>query len=744
MKSARSRFCARIEHFANLDLSLFHSRSARPVLGYLTVIRWAGGERSVTRLASVFVLLVLLIANVSEAWVGSFTTADGWHWRNPLPFAGNFYCVAMLSENSIVIGGSYGVIIYSDDQGENWSQARVPADLINPVRSLAFIPQTAVGFAVSEGRLLKTEDAGHSWSYLFQIEGYGQIYARDLCSVDGYVYLLMNPSGNARNVVLWWDNVEDEWIQPFQGGNNFVNLKRIKYPYCWNDSLIFCWSDSIMFDRRIGDVEPVPEGDSFVYIQDTTLRAGDGRRLSGFERRPTDICFSDADNLYVVSTHLFRSRDGGRHFEDLGDLNYFLHRVEFFNEEVGFVVGELSRALYTINSGNFWSNSIIYRSEFSDLRNIYFVNDTLGFMQTSNCEEPMTYRTGDGGRIWTQIALSRRDLPNINKFWVHPAGQYIFALDGTGLFTRMIAIDMTAPQSIDEGVRDFMFLDNDHGWYITDTKIFATSTGGLFWTSVSELEGDSLRSIFFTSLQDGYVAGKRGRILRTNNSGARWNDVSVAGVDVNALWFFDANTGYAAGNEGVFFKTNDGGIHWRPRRTDNDDDIHCIRFWDEDHGYLVISDGLLTTEDSGLNFRLYRTPLGFAAGHEQKTASVIVRDRELTKFIYARGSCILEYDVNEAGLVETPPLTPGAFELLTSYPNPFNGRVYIQYRNLGPTERFVNVYDLCGRLTDRLALPPAAGEGLLSWDAKGLPSGSYILLLEQPGAVSGTRIVLLR
>ena len=63
----------------------------------------------------------------------------------------------------LVAVGEYGHIIYSDDRGENWTQAKdVPTR--NTITSITFLDDK-VGFAVGhDATILKTEDGGESWS----------------------------------------------------------------------------------------------------------------------------------------------------------------------------------------------------------------------------------------------------------------------------------------------------------------------------------------------------------------------------------------------------------------------------------------------------------------------------------------------------------------------------------------------------------------------------------------------------
>jgi photosystem II stability/assembly factor-like uncharacterized protein len=71
------------------------------------------------------------------------------------------------SEGFVAVG-EYGVIIVSEDGGESWTQAQVPASVtLNGV----YFPTAESGWAVGhDGLILHSEDGGHSWQK--QLDGY--------------------------------------------------------------------------------------------------------------------------------------------------------------------------------------------------------------------------------------------------------------------------------------------------------------------------------------------------------------------------------------------------------------------------------------------------------------------------------------------------------------------------------------------------------------------------------------------
>ena len=83
--------------------------------------------------------------------------------------------------------------------------------------------------------------------------------------------------------------------------------------------------------------------------------------------------------------------------------------------------------------------------------------------------------------------------------------------------------------------------------------------------------------------------------------------------------------------------------------------------------------------------------------------------------------------------------------LKSAYPNPFNPVTRISYEL--PREEFVDlsVYDVTGRLVERLvARVQPAGEHVIAWDAKGLPSGIYFYRLVAGNYTNSRKVILLK
>ncbi|WP_069169805.1 WD40/YVTN/BNR-like repeat-containing protein [Streptomyces griseus] len=157
------------------------------------------------------------------------------------------------------------------------------------------------------------------------------------------------------------------------------------------------------------------------------------------------------------------------------------------------------------------------------------------------------------------------------------------------------------------------------------------------WTLTETGTEARFRGLAAVSRSAAWVAGSRGTVLRTEDGGRHWRDVSpagAAGLEFRDIEAFDERRAVALaigeGEASRVFRTDDGGTTWAEsfRNTDARAFYDCLTFFDSRHG-LAMSDPvdgrfrILSTSDGGRNWRVLPDagmPLalpgeaGFAAG----------------------------------------------------------------------------------------------------------------------------------
>jgi len=134
--------------------------------------------------------------------------------------------------------------------------------------------------------------------------------------------------------------------------------------------------------------------------------------------------------------------------------------------------------------------------------------------------------------------------------------------------------------------RDFLFLDEHHGWAVTSYALWKTDDGGQTW---EEIKKSQLRKLFdkietldvFEMLQffdgtEGWVV-EGNHLSHTTDGGVSWQDQEFEHVTVRSVRFIDRNRGWFAGQlmtlprkkgdvehwHPIIYETEDGGKKWR-------------------------------------------------------------------------------------------------------------------------------------------------------------------------------------
>jgi hypothetical protein len=97
------------------------------------------------------------------------------------------------------------------------------------------------------------------------------------------------------------------------------------------------------------------------------------------------------------------------------------------------------------------------------------------------------------------------------------------------------------------------------------------------------------------------------------------------------------------------------------------------------------------------------------------------------------------------GVNEDSRALPSSFEIISVYPNPFNGRTIISLDLDHPGHLDVAIFDLSGRRIATIASGIfGAGQQSLAWNATAIPAGVYFVKAKSVSGVRTSRVVLTR
>jgi photosystem II stability/assembly factor-like uncharacterized protein len=259
-----------------------------------------------------------------------------------------------------------------------------------------------------------------------------------------------------------------------------------------------------------------------------------------------------------------------------------LNRVDFPSLNVGYVLPFSGPLLRTVDGGITW-DSLTSLSLWGDLlfdNNIYFVDDSIGFISTHNSNGNVRlYKTSDMGNSWT-------DLTPDSNLW---------------------------------GIIKIHFLNHQRGYIYVNSafndRAWTTIDGGLTWTELTlgftfGSGTSSLPTMFFVNDSTGYCAGGdgsflyRGAVARTTDYGQNWsiiifpNNYSL----INSIHFPNQDTGYTVSRSGKIFRSIDEGLSWDSIATLNTNTKSEIFFIDGKTGFVVSDVYLYKTIDAGITW----------------------------------------------------------------------------------------------------------------------------------------------
>lgn len=285
-----------------------------------------------------------------------------------------------------------------------------------------------------------------------------------------------------------------------------------------------------------------------------------------------------------------------------------LHGVSFLTKEEGWAVGQLGKVFHTTDGGKRWTEQ---RTDTKFLLTaVDFVDATHGWVVG---EQGVIFHSGDGGATWQRqqsgVTYPLFDVEFLDRergwavghwgtvlrtedggqSWLeHPLS---LALAERGPIEPAALHDVRDPQTGDLLAKAGQLLSRE---LITDIERRGIS-------NVRIREDVVLNAVFFLDREHGWIAGERGLVLRTRDSGTSWertvlphppaqlatatgkngeaDGLLILGDDVSdeelaaygvvspspslyGIFFTSPLQGWVVGQEGTIAWTQDGGRHW--------------------------------------------------------------------------------------------------------------------------------------------------------------------------------------
>ncbi|MEX2455667.1 MAG: YCF48-related protein [Balneolaceae bacterium] len=277
-----------------------------------------------------------------------------------------------------------------------------------------------------------------------------------------------------------------------------------------------------------------------------------------------------------------------------------LHGVYFVDRNIGWAVGDGGTIIHSSDGGKNWAPQ--ESGTTNQLNNVYFFDEFTGWIAGN---DNLVLYTENGGKEWTErrpTSVSGQRITDISftdwkRGWsAGGPGGHIYYTDNAGLsWDRQASLNPNSTISAIESI------NHQTAYASVDNQLFFTDNKGEEWeehSSLSESEFESLiiNDIHFVNDTLGWAIGNNenaGVILRSNNSGNRWNEVQNIHSKGKSIRFIDQETGMLVGDNGIALQTNDGGINWERVGIETEIDLNDIAFSDSGSRWIVGEQGVI-------------------------------------------------------------------------------------------------------------------------------------------------------
>jgi photosystem II stability/assembly factor-like uncharacterized protein len=270
--------------------------------------------------------------------------------------------------------------------------------------------------------------------------------------------------------------------------------------------------------------------------------------------------------------------------------------IHFGDHGNGWIVGDNGLALKSEDGGESWQRVSI--SEDDSFNDVYFVG-AKGWIVGGG---GVILHTDDGGKSWVRQSAAGGEAPTIKA---------------------NIATDRTCPavepsSSLRQALMRVHFVDQNIGVTVgADGTILRTEDGGESWQNVSpdwmglmpaELMDRGVLSInlydvIFLNETSGWVVGDWGTILHTLDGGKTWSLSHIGQFPpLFSVCFKNDKVGWAVGQNGFALKSENGGASWDRFSVNTENSLYRIQLKD-DYGVMAGDQAtMFKTDDGGLTW----------------------------------------------------------------------------------------------------------------------------------------------
>jgi len=682
---------------------------------------------------------------------------QNFYWQNPHPNGNDYNSVVFLNSTTGFAATNGGIVLKTTDAGSTWSSTDLSTASGWVFQKIFFLNDQEgwiVGSVSTTGLAFKTTDGGKTWT---------KHTSSALTSLRSVFF---------RNNNLGWTVAADGKIaKTTDGGTTWVNktsgvTTQLNVVYFTSDLIGFVFGAGGTIKKTTDGGETWSSVTSnvsdiaSVQFLSTTLgycagasnsiaKTTDGGNTWTAQTSPsssanyTDIFFANENVGFIYrdaatsSASVYKTTDGGATWTKpyITSPQIGATCLWFFSESNGLAFGRKGGICKTTDGAINWSK--ISSDKLNTVKDIFFLNENLGWVVAFDNSGSFYGKTTDGGITWN-ITSNTLFKPyavyfiNENYGWVSGDGGGVYkTTDGGNSWTGVIA------SSYGDHMYDVFFVDSLYGWAVGSDRTFLSTDGGTTWTlSLGGVQYAGGNKIYFMDRNRGFKDSYQKNY--TTDGGITWQTNTTFTLQQASFAFANDKIGWAVGNNSVA-KTTDGGITWINSNISGgymvaaacSDTLNC---------WVVGGSGVLyRTTDGGSTW-------GRVPAHFSGDLNAIAVKGNNVWFGGANGS-ILSTIAVPTSIKDNNPITLNnqSYLLLQNYPNPFNPVTKINYQLSANSFVTLKVYDMLGKeVTTLVNGEQQFGTYSVNFDASHLSSGIYFYALKTGSFIQTKKMLLLK
>jgi len=431
---------------------------------------------------------------------------DSWTEQAHESFSeGGFSTLYFLDAHTGFAAGHNNELFKTTDGGATWTLKTTPDPSLN-FREFADIdfPDALTGYAQRDDTLFVTTDGGETWQQTAgqpRPDRWTYLTSIDFPdAMQGYV------SDNYGGIHFTSDGGVT-WTKSYQepGWNTILDVKMLNAQYG--------------FAAGIGVIARTDNGTDWQ------------SQVKGTQVALRSIRFADKTTGWTAGddgTILYTENGGATWVEQQSNTDQRLLDIAVADAGHVWIVGRNGTMLRTVNGGADWV--VQHTGTGKHIHAVHFVNTTQGWAVGDTLDHIL--HTTDGGATWVY--------------------QY------TG---------------IAEALKGLYFVSSVQGWASGTNGVILHTSNGMSWSAQASGTGRNLNSVFFINAEEGWAVGDSATILHTTDGGVSWvpqtspvtflyPDINDGSIDLYEVQFLSDRQGYIIGRYGYLLTTEDGGETW--------------------------------------------------------------------------------------------------------------------------------------------------------------------------------------